>query len=102
MGRGIRFLELLEHIQPRTFLSLLAEEVVQFLRGLRQLLLNLTEPLLPFLDGAALGLGIEFLGLDVGGKLSQTRFQAGPFFLPLALFGRQLLQHGHLALLLSS
>ena len=79
---------------------MLTEETIQFLRRLIELLLNLAETLLAFLDRAALRLSVDLLALDIGGELGQPRFEPRPFLFQLNLLRRQLFEPHDVALLL--
>src|SRR5947207_10166247 len=61
-------LQLFEDVEPGALPRLLVEENVEFLACLRDFLMNLPQPLLAFLDGAAMTLRIALLRLDAGGK----------------------------------
>ncbi len=69
----VRFLKLLQHVEAGAFLGLVAEEAIELVRGEGKFLLDFAQALLAFLDGAALGLGVEFLGLDIRGELGEAR-----------------------------
>ena len=66
-------LQLFQDIQPRSFLGLLTQQPVQFLRAPVDLLLEFAQPALPLLDAAATGLSVELFGLDVGRKPLRSR-----------------------------
>ena len=96
----MRILQLFEHVQARAFLGLLAYDSIKLLPDAIQLLLNLAQAGLPFLDRAPAGQHVELLRLHVGGEFLQTRFEARAFLFELNFLRRKFFQPHHVALLL--
>ena len=96
----VRAFELLEHVQARTFLGLLLQKLVLFGGRLLQFRLQFAQPVLPLLDRTALGLRVEFFGLDARGEFLQTRFQPRPLLFQLHFFRGQFFQPDDVALFL--
>ena len=96
----VRRVQLFQNIQPGALFRLLLEEALQFLLDVTELLRNLAQALLPFVNRGPLRLGIYSFNFHARGKFIQPRLESRPLFLQLNLFCRKLFQADHVPLLL--
>jgi hypothetical protein len=93
-------LQLLEQVQAGAFFGLLAQQLIEHLAGFAQLLLDLAQACLAFLESATAGLDVDLLRLEICLEFLQARFQSRFFLAELNLLRGEFFHPHQIALLL--